>query len=129
MPLSPDVRLQIMKTDHSQILDRHGVRSTGDNLTGFRCDIEILLSDSGLFDWVEIQQASTRECMISVVCKMKPGYDCQSVASCVEKIWNDSLRYPTFERHEIEIEDECMAFHFVTASTGLGVCGIIECRR
>jgi len=115
--------------DYSEILNRHGYRNSGDNLTGFRIDIDHILEDSGLFEWVELKEASSLDCMVTAVCKAKESSDLIKLQKDIERIWMDFLRYPSFEKHRFEKTDAGFLLHFVTTSTNLGIVGVIECRK
>ncbi|MBN1674097.1 MAG: hypothetical protein JXR37_23815 [Kiritimatiellae bacterium] len=115
--------------EYSEILDRHGSRNAGDNLTGFREDICAFLEMSDLLEWVELKHASTPDCMITAVCKLKKSVDMKDAQREVERIWMECLRYPSFEKHRVAQTGEGFVMDFVTTTTGLGVVGQIECRR
>ena len=92
-------------------------------------DVDAYFGESDLLEWVELKQASTPDCMIVAVCKVKSSVDMSVVEKEIEKIWLNSLRYSFFEDHQVEQIDGGFVFHFVTTSSGLGVVGTIECRR
>ena len=121
--------ISINMNPYSGILKEHGFRNSGDNLDGFKIDMEYSLEASDKIELLEIKKLKDEDCMLEATCKLASGVGIDEAKSTIERIWVDELRYRDFEKHEILDIKNGFALQFVTTAPNLGVVGVIYCCR
>jgi hypothetical protein len=103
--------------------------SGGDDLLGMAMDVDVCLADSDLLDpdSVHVYRTTDPERLIAGSCSPAQGVSTDAAAEEIERIWNDKLRYPYFEHHELSTEAGMRVLEFVTQTgpTGIYVTGRI----
>ncbi len=103
----------------------HSTPSTGDNLLGFRIDLDYALVRR--FDNVRVTSSDNPRCLINAICRAPDHLaDPALVESMLMRIWLEELRYESFEAHEIAHGYKQVSLGFVTqAGKNLCVTGSI----
>ena len=103
----------------------NGQKSSGDNLRGFEIDIEAFLDESDVLSDAWVTSGEDEDCMITATCNYSDISSEKEIASELEEIWLEYLRYSEFEKHAFEISSGKVTLYFCTKSGPLGVSGKI----
>lgn len=108
------------------LIDRLGRRSTGDNLLGFRVDLDFFLGRAAGIDAVTTRVIATDEvdAQGAMLVTVAHGRDLAAMRAAIVDCWITSLRYRGNERHRFDDEG---TFHYATWTPSLGVVGRIAC--
>ncbi len=92
--------------------------STGDNLLGFRMDMDyILLASRDILCDVEVQETGDAKCLLIATARViEPDLPADYVAKRLVEMWLGNLRYRGWEAHSIEKQNDCVILRFVTTS-------------
>jgi hypothetical protein len=94
-----------------------GPVSSGDNLVGFQTDVWHFLECCELFASVEVKITDDPHCVLEASCVVVDGAASDdTVASTLERIWLDYLRYGAEEAHALGSDREGVSLWFVTRS-------------
>lgn len=75
---------------------------------------------SGLFSTVEVDHTDNPDSLIIAMCQYRPELSEEEVASQVEAIWEDGVRYQFWEAHSTYVEDEHVEFEAATRPDATG---------
>lgn len=114
------------------LIDRLGQRSTGDNLVGFRYDLDHFLFRTACFTEVktriiEADAIDATGVMLVTRAPARARVKRAEVQLAVQAAWITSLVYRGNERHRFEEVGGALHFHFATWTEKLGVVGRVEC--
>jgi hypothetical protein len=71
------------------------------DLVAVESTLRDVLMDSGLFEEVEVEHTDDPDGLVIALCRFRPLCTERDVASRLEKIWADEVRYPFWEAHAI----------------------------
>lgn len=103
-------------------------QSPGGDLDGMLADITAALGRSGLFTAPLVTKTGGQEHLVEARCALiGNGTDAAQVASELERIWQDELRYDDFEAHAVLITDDSIILDFLTIAVAprLYVTGLV----
>ncbi len=97
-----------------------------------------LLMSSGVFEEVEVGHTDDPDHLVIALCRFRPFYSERDVATLLEKMWADRVRYPFWEAHAIRTLEDHVEFeaasrvgphgHYVTVHLVAQRAGIPEQR-
>lgn len=79
-----------------------------------------LLMSSGLFEEVEVEHTDDPDQLVIALCQFRPLFSERDVASYLERLWNDRVRYPFWEAHSLLVEKEHVEFEAATRNSTSG---------
>lgn len=101
-------------------------QSDGDNLDGFEIDVNAYICNEENCFYISEERSADMNCMLTLYCKFSSDFNYQRIADYLEEKWLNSIRYPDFAKHHIEVVGDQLNFYYVTRSkVGLGVTGKI----
>jgi hypothetical protein len=110
----------------------------GADLVAVESTLRDMLMDSGLFEEVEVEHTDDPDGLVIALCRFRPFYTEGDVASRLEEIWADEVRYPFWEAHAILAHPDHVEFeaasrvgpegHYVTVHLVAQKSGIPEQR-
>jgi hypothetical protein len=107
-----------------------GPVSGGDDLVGFKSDVHHFLEVCELFASVEVKITDDPHCVLEASCVVvDDAASDEIVASMLERIWLEYLRYPAEEAHALGSDREGVSLWFVTRSGHLCMTGRIRALR
>ena len=111
--------------NYAEILNQHGYKSHGDDLVGFHIYMDYGLEDE--FEWVETKEVSNSDYMLIATCKIRENETIDKAKKNIVHIFNDYLKYETFNDYRFIDIEQGFEFCFVTYAPHLGVTGKIRC--
>ena len=69
-----------------------------------------MLTDCGLFDEVEVEHTEDVDQLVIALCRFDAGCSEAEVATQLERIWADRVRYPFWEAHTIRVYADQVEF-------------------
>ena len=105
--------------------------SSGDNLLGFRIDVDHYLEDSGYFQNIHFEDSIDPRFAIIARCRISdPFASMRDIARILENMWLEDLQYSCSEFYSMNISEKMVSLRFVTTTSPsknhLCVTGIIE---
>jgi hypothetical protein len=79
-----------------------------------------LLTDTGLFDTVEIEHTDDPDQLVVALCQFRQNVSEDMVAAAVERIWDEGVSYTFWEAHSIFTEDGYVELEGATRESVLG---------
>lgn len=67
-------------------------------------NLRTVLRDSGLFEDIEVEHTDDPDQLVIGLCQFRPFYTVADIASRLEEIWSDRVRYPFWEAHAIRTD-------------------------
>jgi hypothetical protein len=74
------------------------------------------LMASGVFEEVEVEHTDDPDQLVIALCQFRPFYTERDVATRLEEIWKDRVRYPFWEAHAIHTDDGHVEFEAASRS-------------
>jgi len=93
---------------------------TGEQVATFETSLRAMLLDSGLFESVEVEHTDDADQLVIALCQFRPFYSERDVASRLEEMWEDRVRYPFWEAHSLSVEAEHIEFEAATRQSSAG---------
>lgn len=93
---------------------------TGPELTAVESTLRDVLMTSGLFEDVEVEHTADPDRLVIALCRFRPFLTEQDVASRLEEIWSDRVRYPFWEAHAVRTDDGHVEFEAASRSGQVG---------
>lgn len=112
-----------------QLMHFHTLRSgvqanaspaTGRALVAMESFLRDTLSDTKLFDAVEVEHTDDPDQLIVALCQYRPNLTEDHVASLIEQVWEEKLRYPFWEAHSTRVDDGHVEFEAATREGPIG---------
>ncbi|MFT4008501.1 MAG: hypothetical protein QM655_00510 [Nocardioidaceae bacterium] len=79
-----------------------------------------VLTDSGLFDQVEVGTTDNPDALVIALCRFHAHLDEGVVAERLEQLWNDRLRYPFWEAHTMLVHVDQVELEGATRYSSAG---------
>lgn len=113
-----------MKLMHFHTL-RSGVQvnaspATERALVAMENDLRVALSDSGLFDSVEVEHTDDPDQLVVALCQYRPNLTEDEVAETVERLWDERVSYTFWEVHAMRVDDGFVELEGATRESVVG---------
>ncbi len=72
------------------------------------------LEATRLFDSVEVEPTDDRDRLVVALCRFRPHLAEEQVARAVDELWESSVRFPFWEAHSTEVDDDHVEFQAAT---------------
>jgi hypothetical protein len=79
-----------------------------------------MLMASGVFEEVEVEHTDDPDQLVIALCQFRPFYTARDVATRLEEIWADRVRYPFWEAHAIRAEPDHVEFEAASRASETG---------
>jgi hypothetical protein len=93
---------------------------TGPELSAVESTLREVLMSSGLFEQVEVGATSDPDRLVIALCQFLPFLTEQDVATRLEAIWSDRVRYPFWEAHAVRTENGHVEFEAASRASQQG---------
>lgn len=113
-----------MKLMHFHTL-RSGVQinaspATEQALVAMENNLRDALSDSGLFDSVEVEHTDDPDQLVVALCQYRPNLTEDEVAETVERLWDERVSYTFWEVHAMRVDDGFVELEGATRESVVG---------
>jgi hypothetical protein len=92
----------------------------GAQLTLLEAALRDRLIASGLFVGVEVEHTDNPDNLVIAMCEFRPELTEKEIASQLEEIWDNQVRYQFWEAHSTYVEDEHVEFEAATRPDSTG---------
>ncbi len=104
---------------------RTGVQSNAspgsrEDLTSVEAALKHSLEATGLFEEVEVETTEDPDHLVIGLCKFAPNLSESQVASRLEQLWEDRVRYQFWEAHATLVDEDHVEFEAATRSGTAG---------
>ncbi len=93
---------------------------TGPELTAVESTLRSVLMASGLFEEVEVEHTTDPDRLVIALCQFRPFLTEHDVATGLEEIWSDRVRYRFWEAHAVSTDDGHVEFEAASRASELG---------
>lgn len=101
-------------------VQRNASPATERALVAMESILSELLVDSGLFDTVEVDHTDDPDQLVVALCQFRHNAAEFLIASTIERLWDDGVRYPFWEVHSTRVEDDYVEFYGATRESMVG---------
>ena len=78
------------------------------------------LSDSGLFDSVEVEHTDDPDQLVVALCQYRPNLTEDEVAETIERLWDERVSYTFWEVHATRVDDGFVELEGATRESVVG---------
>ena len=93
---------------------------TGPELTAVESTLRSMLMASGLFEEVEVEHTADPDRLVIALCQFRPFLTEQDVATGLEEIWSDRVRYRFWEAHAVRTKNGHVEFEAASRASEVG---------
>ncbi len=93
---------------------------SGPDLVAVASNLRDVLTMSGLFESIEVEHTDDPDQLVIGLCQFRSYYTERDVASRLENIWNDRIRYPYWEAHAVATSQDHVEFEAATRASQEG---------
>ena len=93
--------------------------SVGD-VASMETELRDLLMATGLFEDVEVEKTGDPDQLVIGLCTYAPDFSEDDVATAIERLWDDRVRYPFWEAHSLLVDQGHVEFEAATRNSDSG---------
>lgn len=92
----------------------------GRALIAMESTLRDLLTGSDLFDTVEVEHTDDPDQLVVSLCCYRHHLSEEQVAVAIDHLWNERVRYPFWEAHSTNVDEDYVALQGVTRESAYG---------